>query len=445
MIRTRPQQPPASMETYGAAHGSSTADADSALPMWQVPGADDPVRVLFMQSQSFFGADSYTHALLMRHFDRREVLPYVALTTAEAENPGVCAMRHIGDIPGVAVRPTYFGPSLFGVHGLERARRTLHAPRVPLSLLSLAQYIRRHDIQVIHATEKPRDAFYGALLSKLTGAKLVVHLHVKFEEWIRGTAKWAIDRADAIVGVSRYVAQSAIDAGYPPERVYHVLNSIDLSDSRWNPTLDGTAARQSLGIPDDAPLLGIVSRLFSWKGHGDLLDALVYVKQQVPSFRLVIVGEDDARANPGGGSYRAQLEAQARRLGLEEHVIFAGFRTDIPELMAAMDVYTMPTWEEPFGVVFVEAMAMEKPIVAWDSGGAPEIIEHGRTGFVIQPKLTESLAESIVRLLRDAPLRRRFGVEGRRRAEEVFNPQRMCRDMAGVYRAVVQQPVPALA
>lgn len=406
---------------------------------------DSQVRVLFMQSQSYFGADSYTHALLMRHFDRQDVAPYVALTTAEDENPAVSAIRHVSAIPDLAVRPTFFGPSLFGVRGLNRVTRSLPAPLVPLSLLSLARYMRRHRIHVIHATEKPRDAFYGVLLSRMTGAKLVVHLHVKFDDWIRGTAKWALDRADGIVGVSRFVAQSAINAGYHPDRVYYVLNSIDLTESRWDPAIDGSAARRSLGVADDAPLLGIVSRLFSWKGHGELIEALALVKREIPSVRLAIVGEDDRRAHPGHGSYRNQLEAQVSKLGLEEQVIFAGFRSDVPQLMAAFDIYAMPTWEEPFGVVFVEAMAMRKPIVAWDSGGAPEIIEHGQTGFVIEPKRIEELAASIVTLFRDAELRRRFGVEGRRRVERLFNPQRMCRDMADVYRAVLHQPVRALA
>ncbi len=397
------------------------------------------MRVLFMQSQSFFGSDSGIHALMMRHFDRGVVQPYAALTTANTSDPAVSAADHLKRISDLRIRPTDFGPSLYGVRGLERTRRLASAPTVPLSLLSLASYIRREQIQLIHGTEKPRDAFYGVLLGKLTGARSVVHLHVKYEDWITRPVKWALRHADAIVGVSRFVAQSAIEAGHAPERVFHVVNGIDLSSSKWDPALDPRPGRRSLGVADGSPLIGITSRLYRWKGHHDLLDALAIVKQEIPDVRLAIIGEDDPRAHPGGGSYRAELESQARRLNLENQVIFTGFRTDIPDLLAAFDVFAMPTWEEPCAVAFLEAMAMGKPVVAWDSGGTPELVVNGRTGFVVEPRSIPALADSLIRLLRDADLRRRIGQEGRRRVEQVLTPARMCESMSAIYREILSR------
>src|SRR5688500_15333409 len=108
-----------------------------------------------------------------------------------------------------------------------------------------------------------------------------------------------------------------LDGGLPPERVYQVLNALDLSGSKWDPTIDGRAARASLGIAPEAPVIGIASRLFRWKGHTHLVNAMRRVVADVPEARLVIVGEDDPRAHPGGGSYRAELEALVRQLGLE--------------------------------------------------------------------------------------------------------------------------------
>jgi glycosyltransferase involved in cell wall biosynthesis len=105
--------------------------------------------------------------------------------------------------------------------------------------------------------------------------------------------------------------------------------------------------------------------------------------------------------------------------------------------MAALDVFAMPSWEEPFGMVFLEAMAMKKPVVAWNSGGAPEVIVDGVTGFVVAPHDTASLAGALTRLLQDPTLRRRYGEAGRRRVEETFTPQRMCQDMLAVYRAAL--------
>ena len=142
------------------------------------------------------------------------------------------------------------------------------------------------------------------------------------------------------------------------------------------------------------------------------MKALRKIADAVPEVRLVIVGEDDPMAHPERGSYRAELESLMRELSLEEQVIFTGFRSDIPELMAAFDVFAMPSWDEPFGMVFLEAMAMETPVVAWDSGGAPEVIANGETGFVVERGNVDALAETLLRLIRDPDLRGRMGRPG---------------------------------
>jgi glycosyltransferase involved in cell wall biosynthesis len=396
-----------------------------------------PIPVLFMQSQSYFGADSEIHAQLMRHFDRSMVEVHVACNHQQQRNPALTAYKHVCTIPQVHVRPTDFGPSVHGMGGIHKIKKAAGGLAVPLRLGALASYIRRHNIQIIHGTEKPRDAFYGVLLGKITGARSVVHMHVNYGEWQSRLVKWALRRADAIVGVSRFTAQSIVNAGLPCERVFAVLNSLDLLSSRWDPGLDGRSVRQQFGIAQDAPVLGITARLFRWKGHSDLLDALALVKKQMPNVRLVIVGEDDPRANPGGGSYRAELESQIRHHDLGANVLFTGFRTDVPELMASFDVYAMPSWEEPFGMVFIEAMAMKKPVIAWDIGGAKEIIMHNETGLLVEPKSTPDLAEAILKLLRDPALRQRMGEAGRRRVEQAFTSQRMCQDMIEVYQKIL--------
>ena len=402
------------------------------------------MRVMFMQSQAFFGSDSGIHALMMRHFDRSEVRPYVALTVDDLDPPLPSANKALRQIPGMRIRPTYFGPSVHLSTIGHRLSALTSGPRVADSLLSLARYIRRERVQILHGTEKPRDAFYGVLLGKLTGAKSIVHLHVGYEDWLSPRARWAIKNADGLVGVSRFIAGTLLDGGLPRERVYHVLNALDLSGSKWDPAIDGRAARASLGIAPEAPVIGVASRLFLWKGHTYLVNAMRRVVADVPEARLVIVGEDDPRAHPGGGSYRAELEGLVRQLGLEQQVIFTGFRTDIPELMAAFDVFAMPTWEEPCAVVFLEAMAMRKPVVAWNSGGTPEMVKHGETGFVVERENEGALAEALLRLIRDPGLRTRMGEAGRRRVIEHFNPARMCRDMVEVYRAVLGE-APATA
>jgi glycosyltransferase involved in cell wall biosynthesis len=258
-------------------------------------------------------------------------------------------------------------------------------------------------------------------------------MHVGYGDWQARTVKWALGQADAIVAISRFVAESIADAGYAREKIFVVHNALDVAD--WDPDLDGAAARAELGIAADAPVVGIVSRLFKWKGHAHLVEAMAIVRRSMPAARLVIVGEDDPRADPGSGSFRAQLEAQVAGLGLDDAVMFTGFRTDIPRLMAAFDVFAQPSWEEPFGMVFLEAGAMKKPVVCWASGGAPEVIVHGETGLLVERGSIEGLADALLTLLADPELRKRMGAAGRHRAATVFSPQAMCAAMLVVYQA----------
>jgi glycosyltransferase involved in cell wall biosynthesis len=394
------------------------------------------MRVLFMQSQTYFGADSAVHALLMRYFDRRAVEVHVACNPGTSESPSA-SLSALSTIPDLAIRPTNFGTS---INQRTPKEVVLHAMQhgVPAlaSLSGLVAYVRKHAIQVIHCTEKPRDAFYGFLVSRLAGARCVIHVHVKAENWISPTVRWAMRHADVLLGVSSFVADSIVQLGYPAGKTRHVLNSLDLTT--WKSKTDDGHIRREFAIPSDLPLMAIVSRLFSWKGHGELIRSLALVKKKIADFRLLVVGEDDPRANPGGGAYSSELKALTRDLGLENQVVFTGFRSDVADIMAACDVYTMPSFEEPFGMVYLEAMAMQKPIVALDNGGAKEIVRHGDTGLLSLPKDIEGLAANITTLIENRDLGLRMGKAGRRLLEEEFGPRRMAQQVEEIYRALAQ-------
>jgi glycosyltransferase involved in cell wall biosynthesis len=397
------------------------------------------IGVLFLQSQSFLGADSTLHAQLMRHLDRSAVEVHVALTIEPAPNPATSAARAIGEIPDLNVRPTYFGPSVHGAPRIARLKRTLSSAKLAVSLIRLASYIRRNHIRIIHGTEKPRDALYGVLLGKLTGARSVIHMHVAYGEWMSRATKWALANADCVVAISQFVARSLIEAGIPRQRIYVVPNALDLST--WDPTIDGQPVRRELGIAEDAPVVGIISRLFRWKGHTYLIDALALVRNELPDVRLVIVGEDDPRAGwEVGTTFSNLLRQQAAALSIAENVLFTGFRTDVPQLMAAFDVFAHPSWEEPFGMVFLEAMAMHKPVVAWASGGAPEVIVPDQTGLLAERESVTGLAEALIALLRDPALRRRLGDAGRERVQRLFTAEIMAGTMLDAYRGTLGSP-----
>ena len=193
--------------------------------------------------------------------------------------------------------------------------------------------------------------------------------------------------------------------------------------------------RQELGISRDAPVISSISRLFSWKGPTQLLEAAALVVKDFPALRVLIVGADEIYVH--GGSYTAELKALVERLGITQNVIFTGHRRDAARILAASDLFTMPSFEEPFGVVFLEAMAMRKPVIGIDNGGTPEVVTNGKAGLLSPPWDVPRLAENISRLLGDAALRRQMGEFGRSRVLDYFNPQRMARETGEVYERLL--------
>jgi glycosyltransferase involved in cell wall biosynthesis len=385
---------------------------------------DKRTRVLFINSALLAGADTWIHFLLLRN------LPQGEFELHAAGQPGspAPAFDELRAIPGVALRPTNFGPSLWKRSRLQKlAGLAGGLPAAAASMLGLAAYIRRHRIEILHSTDRPRDAIACVVLAGLTGAKALIHAHVNYGDWMGRGVNWAFGRADAIVGVSGHTASSFVEAGYRADRVHAVLNAIE--PSRWDPSLDSAPGRVSLGVPDGAPLIVSVARLFRGKGHFELLSALALVKRKYPLVRLAIVGSD----YPADSGTTRMLEEHASELGIAENVIFTGQRSDIASLLAACDVFSLPSFEEPFGLVFAEAMAMKRPVVALTNGGTPEVVEHGKCGLLSPPGNIDALAANLLQLLDDPVLRAQFGEHGRSRVEQHFTPQRMASDFAALY------------
>jgi glycosyltransferase involved in cell wall biosynthesis len=392
------------------------------------PSQNKRRRILFINSALFAGADTWIHFLLLRNLSQVQFELYAA------GQPGVPApaFDELRAIPGVKIRRTNFGPSLWQRSRFQKFVGIAGVLPAATSLLGLAAYIRRHRIEILHSTDRPRDAIACVILAALTGAKALIHVHVNYGNWMNRGVRWALSRADAIVGVSRHTARTFVEAGYPSDRVHAVLNSIE--PSRWDASLDPTLGRASLGVPDGTSLILSVARLFRGKGHFELLAALALVKRKYPTVQLAIVGSD----YPTNSGMTEKLKEQARKLGIEENVVFTGQRSDVAVLLAACDVFSLPSFEEPFGLVFAEAMAMKRPVVALASGGTSEVVEHGKCGLLSPPGDIEALAANILRLLSDPALCTQFGEYGRSRVEEYFTPQRMASDFAALYARMLK-------
>ena len=391
-------------------------------------------RVLFVSSPERPGADTFIHALLMRHIDRSRFEVHVAYN-AGPPGAGTSAAAALSSIPDLHLRPTDFGPSLSGKSRARQIALTVRTIPAIADLVGLAIYIRRNRIRVVHSTDRVRDALPCVVLGKLTGAKSVVHVHLGYGEWMSPVVRWALAHATARLCISEFVARSLVEHGCSPQRTFVALNAIDAA--AWDPTLSAEGVRRELGLSPGCPVVTCIARIFPSKGHADLLRAVALVRRDCPEVRLLVVGRDERSATPGNESFTAQLRNLASQLGIAENVIFTGFRSDTAAVLAASDVFAMPSFEEPFGLVFLEAMAMKRPIVALNNGGTKEVIEDGKSGLLSGPADVTALARNITRLLRDPVLRREMGEYGRRQVEARFSAERMAGDVERVYRQLL--------
>jgi glycosyltransferase involved in cell wall biosynthesis len=297
------------------------------------------------------------------------------------------------------------------------------------AVLQLRRLILGMRPQIVHCHDSL--AFWlGGLAAKFAGRPLVI-VHKRTDHAPGGMAKLRYHNlADYVIAISGAAESALLGAGVSPDKIRLIYSSID---SRWFKPDDGEREadfRRKLGLSPDWPLVGSAAVLNPRKGLNYLLEAASRVLREQPETRFVICGE---------GPERAVLEAQARRLGLEERVLFLGEQADVRPLLASLAVFVLPSVAEGLGVAVLEAMAMGRPVVASKVGGLAELVADGVTGFLVEPRQPPALAERIIRLLGEGELGRRFGREARRRVEEHFSREGMLLKTETLYYEALQR------
>jgi glycosyltransferase involved in cell wall biosynthesis len=219
--------------------------------------------------------------------------------------------------------------------------------------------------------------------------------------------------ARRVVVVSRGV-QRAQRRLLPRRSTTVVYPAVDLEHFDSNRVGTVRTVRHRLGLPGHGLVFGSIGRLDSWKGFGVLLAAVRAVIERHPSATFVLVGGPH-EFNPG---YAAQLDEQARRLGLGDRVRLVGHQDNPEEWMQAMDVFIHASQNEPFGMVVIEAMALGKAVIASAEGGPTEVITPTVNGLLSPYGNAHELAQAIIRLLDDPDLRQAMGEAARRRAQD---------------------------
>jgi glycosyltransferase involved in cell wall biosynthesis len=286
------------------------------------------------------------------------------------------------------------------------------------ALRSLTAHMRTWRPQVAHT----HGSLAGRVAAALAGARIVYTKHglAAAQEQaiqVRGAGRLAKRLAvtlfaHRIVASSEAVKRALVAQGADPGRVRLIPGGVDLS-----------------AFDAEAPLvpgvLGALGRLQTEKGHDVLLRALVELRGEA---RLLLGGE---------GLLADELPRLATELGVLDLVDFRGFVSDVPAFMAETGLFVLSSRSEGQGLVFVEAMAAGRPVVATRVGGVPEVVVDGETGLLVEPEDPGALAAAVRRLLADPALAARMGQAGRRRAREVFSAQRMAELTAAMYEELL--------
>jgi glycosyltransferase involved in cell wall biosynthesis len=306
----------------------------------------------------------------------------------------------------------------------------------PAALARLISYVRRERIDLVHTHMDLAD-YYGAAAARLGGARGVVSTKHNADEF-RTRRTWkrypflllerlAYEAADRVVGVSHGVVDFLAAHEYLPRRKMIVIpNGVEPALLDDPPAR--AAARSRLDLPPFYPLLGCVGRLEPQKGHTYLLQAMPSILAARPTAGLVIAGD---------GPLRDDLEAEARRLGIAERVLFAGFHHDVPALLAALDLFVLPSLWEGLSKALLEAMAVACPIVASRAVGVTEVLRDGEEGILVPMRDVAALAGAVVRAVDDPGLAGRLGRAARRRAIERHSMRSVGLAFDRVYRDIL--------
>ena len=302
----------------------------------------------------------------------------------------------------------------------------------PRPLVRLRKLIKRGAFDLVHAHLPPAELYVRlALLGHSSAAlPLVISKHndCPFHS-LPGElamARWVAKRASVVIAISgavhRYMAVRGI--GAPPCRSVLIPYGIDVAPFEQVAPEAVVRLRQEWGAERDTLVIGFVGRLVEQKSIETLIRAFaILARQYAGDARLAIVGD---------GPLRASLQRCASESGIAQHVVWTGFREDVPTVMKAFDIFALTSVFEGFGLVLIEAMAARRPVVATSVSAIPEVVADGETGLLARPRDPQSIAAALLGL-RDGAVRARMGAAGYRRVFEHFTLERMWEATDAVY------------
>lgn len=319
--------------------------------------------------------------------------------------------------------------------------RSINPFKDPIALWKLYRLIKKGNYHIVH-THSSKAGVLGRIAAWLAGTPLIVHtLHSlvfhDYQPWLVNRTWWLIKKicapmTDFYISVSAIIVKKALAAGISkPEKYRTIYSGMEL-DWFLNAKFDSAKVREEFGIPQGAPVVGKIARLFPLKGHDELMDAAPEIVKRIPNVRFFLIGD---------GILLEHLQERAKEYGILENFVFAGLidRERIPEMISAMDLVVHTSLREGLARVLPQSLAMGKPCVSFDIDGAPEVVIDDYTGYLVDAYDSVGLAEKISKILSDEELRKKMGENGKIHVDPNFRTEKMVADISEVYQMLLEQ------
>jgi glycosyltransferase involved in cell wall biosynthesis len=304
----------------------------------------------------------------------------------------------------------------------------------PFLLFGMCRLILRERPDIVH-THLFKSDFHGRLAARLCGVPVVVSTSHNNDAWAKNFLLgrlygFTAGLANKIIAVSEEVRAYQIQhTGVPSDKVIVIENGVDVRRFIGQEEA-GRSLRAEFNIHADAPLFGIIGRLQPQKDHDNFLKAAVQIRNELPDARFLVVGD---------GPLRGELTDRAKALGLDSAVIFCGIRSDIPAVLAALNVLVISSKWEGLPVTLLEGLASHTPVVSTAVGGVPNVVADGESALLVPAQDSLSLAAACLKVLKDPQLSQKLADAGFARVKNEFSLDAMIARTLNLYNELLEK------
>jgi glycosyltransferase involved in cell wall biosynthesis len=290
----------------------------------------------------------------------------------------------------------------------------------------LLRLIKLERPELVHLHSRRGADTLGALAARLAGTKVVLSRRVDNPE-SRFVVKWKYRLYDRVITISQGIAKVLLEEGLPVEKLVCVRSAVDVDALQGS--CDRVWFRENFGLNEGDQVIAVVAQLIPRKGHRVLLQSLPGLIVRYPELRVLIFGR---------GPLQQEIANLIEEMGLENRIILAGFRNDLPRILPCLDLLVHPALMEGLGIALLQAASCGLPIIASHAGGMPEVVEDGVNGRLVPPGDVAALSDALEQLLSNKDLRRRMGEAGRQKMRREFSLEHMVEGNLRVYRELLE-------